>query len=81
MTDKVIVLPPFNKWSPKFKQTFLEKLEAQNTMKSEEDMQYANEIRLVVRDNKYLIEVDWQSDVVEFLKKELPTSIKAKIVS
>ena len=81
MSDKVIVLPPFNKWSPKFKQTFFERIGSHNSIKGEEDMQFAKEIRLVVRDNKYLIEVDWQTDIVEVLKKELPAGVKSKLVS
>ena len=47
---------------------------------SEDDMVHAKEIRLHVVENKYLVEIDWKSDVVEIQKKDLPLSIKKQLV-
>lgn len=76
MSEKVIILPPYKKWSPKFKKTFFEKF---NDI-SEEDIEYTKEIRVLVNDNKYYIEIEWKTDVVEFLKKELPSSVKKELL-
>ena len=79
MTDKTIVLAPFTKWSPKFRETFFEKIGPQHSIKSEEDMAFAKEIRLVVKDNKYVIEIDWKTDAIEMQKKDLPIGVKKQL--
>lgn len=77
MADKIVVLPVFNKLAPKLKELILEKIDRDL---SEEDMMHAKEIRLHVVENKYLVEIDWKSDVVEIQKKDLPLSIKKQLV-
>ena len=81
MTEKTIVLAPFSKWSPKFRETFFEKIGPQHSIKSEEDMAFAKEIRLVANDNKFVIEIDWKTDAVEMQKKDLPAGVKKQLAA
>lgn len=76
-----VTLPPFEKWSPSFKKTFFERLGAWNSIKSEDDMRFAKEINLVVKNDMYSIEIQWHTDIIEVLKKDLPRSIKSKLTS
>jgi len=79
MKEQRIVLPPYTKWSAKFKKTFFERLGGWNSIQNADDMAFAEEIVLVVRDNMYLVEIKWVKDTVEVLKKDLPLSIRNKI--
>lgn len=77
--EKRIKLPPYSKWSPKFKKTFFERLGAFNSIKDERDMEFVKEIVLVVRDGMYLLEITRYQDIVEVLKKDLPIRIRQQV--
>ena len=77
--EQRIILPPYQKWSPKFKATFFERLGEWNSIKSENDMENVKQIVLVIRNNMYLLEVTRNPDIVEVLKKDLPLSIRKQI--
>ena len=79
---QVIILPPFCKWSPKFKKTLFERIGNWNSIKEEDDMRFAKEIRLIINNktNMITIEIDWNTDIIEVLKNDLPLSIKNKII-
>jgi hypothetical protein len=79
MKKQIIVLQPYEKWSPKFKQIFMQRVGRWNSIRNDEDMEYAKEIRLVVHEDMYTIEIDWYIDIIEVLKKDLPVSIKKQI--
>jgi len=79
MKEQRIVLPPYAKWSAKFKKTFFERLGGWNSVRNEADMEFAEEIVLVVRDGMYLIEIKWVKDIVEVQKKDLPLGIRKKL--
>jgi len=69
---KVIILPPYNEWSKEFKKIFFSRLGNFNSIKNEEDMFFAKEIRLIYRNKMFMIEVDWHTDIIELLKSDIP---------
>jgi hypothetical protein len=79
MKKQIIVLPEYSKWSPKFKTSFMQRVGKWNHIYSDDDMQFAKEIRLVIHKDVYTIEIDWYTDIVEVLKNDLPISIKKQI--
>jgi hypothetical protein len=79
MKSQRIPLPPYQKWSKSFKKVFFQRLGGWNSIKSEDDMEFAEEIALVIRDGMCLVEIKWYQDTVEMLPKDLPPSIRKKI--
>jgi len=75
---QIIILPEFSKWTPKFKKIFFERIGNWNHIKTYDDMRFAKEIRLIIDNDIYTIEIDWYKDIIELLKKDIPLSIRKK---
>jgi len=76
---KVIILPPYNKWSKEFKKIFFSRLGNFNSIKNEDDMFFAKEIRLIYNNKMFTIEIDWYKDIIELLKTDIPLHLLRKL--